>query len=355
MTEEKVTVVITNRNGERYLEECISSVLESSYPIYEIIVTDNASVDNSMALIRQKFPGVKILEFQKDIGHSGACARGIEEAGTRYVLILDNDTKVTKDWLFYLMDGMKRTGGAICTSRVLFYDNPDTIHSDGGYAHYVGSMILLNGFRKLSDAGGNMEIRELGAAGTVSMLIDKEKIKKGGSFDEDYYIYLNDFEFTLRTRLSGEKIYSVPQSIVYHKGGSEGQSFRGTGQYPAMRAFYIFRNRWFTILKLYSLKTIVLCLPALLVYEASLAIMAAMKGLVFEYLKAAGSLMMNLPNVIKKRKAVKKIREISDGELLTAAPLSLVPGGVSGVLQTRLLSLLNGFLIWYWNKVKVLI
>lgn len=353
-----VTVVITNRNGEEYLEECINSVKGSTYPVDEIIVTDNASEDSSIKLLEQRFPDVKVLAFQNDIGHSGACARGIEEARTRYVLILDNDTKVDKDWLYNLMEASaENPGGTIYTSRIFFYNSPDTLHCDGGYAHYIGSMILLNGFKKYADLDKSKSktTKEIGAAGTVSMLIDKEKIKKVGSFDESFYIYLNDFEFALRARLGGGKIFSVPKSIVYHKGGSKGQSFRGAGKYPPMRAFYIFRNRWLMILKLYSVKTLIICLPSLLVYEAVLIMMAATKGLLLVYIKAIISTIKLSPGLLKKRKEIQKIRKISDRELLTAAPLSLVPGAVKGVFQKKLLYLLDSFLIWYWERIKLLI
>ena len=109
------------------------------------------------------------------------------------------------------------------------------------------------------------------------------------------------------------------------------------------------------LIKLYSLKTIILCIPALLLYEGAIILMAIIKGLLPTYIKAIISGVVVIPNIIRKRKGVKAIRRISDSELLTAAPLSLVPGGVSGVFQKKFLSLLNGFLIWYWKKVKVVL
>lgn len=350
----KVSIVVVNYNGCHNLDECFSSIKEIASPDYEVIMIDNASSDGSVDFMRSNFPWVKVIALERNYGHSYACNLGLREALNDYVLVMDYDTVAGETWLLPLLAAIEtQQGVGICVSRAVFYPQKDTIHSDGGWAHYIGSMILKNGFSPLSGADNN--IMEIGAAGTTSMLIDRRKGLEIGGFDEDFFVYLNDFEFSLRMRLAGYRCLSVPESIIYHKGGNPAVSYRGAGKYPALRAFYIFRNRWLTILKLYSLKTIVLCLPPLLVYEGSIVIMVAMKGLIFEYIKAAGSLMMNLPKVIEKRKAVKKIRKLSDAKLLTAAPLSFVPGSVNGALQTRLLNLLNQFLIWYWNKIKVLL
>lgn len=350
----KVSIVVVNYNGCHALEECFSSLKKVASTDHEIIMIDNASSDGSVDFMRSNFPWVKVIALERNYGHSYACNLGLREALNDYVLVMDYDTVAGETWLSPLLTAIgNEQGVGICVSRAVFYPQKDTIHSDGGWAHYVGSMILKNGFSPLRGADNN--IMEIGAAGTTSMLIDKKKALEIGGFDEDFFVYLNDFEFSLRMRLAGYRCLSVPESIIYHKGGNPAVSYRGAGKYPTLRAFYIFRNRWLTILKLYSLQTIVLCLPALLVYEGSIVIMAAMKGLIFEYIKAAGSLMMNLPKVIEKRKAVKKIRKLSDAKLLTAAPLSFVPGSVNGVLQVRLLNLLNKFLIWYWDKIKVLL
>lgn len=350
----KVSIVVVNYNGCHALEECFSSIKKVASTDHEIIMIDNASSDGSVDFMKSNFPWVKVIALDRNYGHSYACNVGLREASGNYVLVMDYDTVIGETWLDPLLkaiEGDREVG--ICVSRAVFYPQKDTIHSDGGWAHYVGSMILKNGFSPLR--GADINIAEIGAAGTTSMLIDRRKGLEIGGFDEDFFVYLNDFEFSLRMRLAGYRCLSVPESIIYHKGGNPAVSYRGTGRYPAKRAFYIFRNRWFTILKLYSLKTIILCLPALLIYEGSLIVMAGVKGLMWQYLKAAFSLLKNLPAIINKRKGVQRIKKLSDSELLTAAPLSFVPGGVSGFMQARLLSLLNVFLIWYWNKVKVLL
>lgn len=351
----KVSIVVINYKGCHNLGECFSSIKEIASSDYEVIMIDNASSDGSVEFMKSNFPWVKVIALDRNYGHSYACNVAFKEALSDYVLIMDYDTVIGESWLLPLLKAIQDDSNVgICVPRIIFYPQKDTIHADGGWAHYVGSMVLKNGFSPLSGAD-DVRTVEIGAAGTTSMLIDKKKALEIGGFDEDFFVYLNDFEFSLRMRLAGYKCLSVPASVIYHKGGNPAVSYRGTGKYPALRAFYIFRNRWLTIVKLYSFKTIVLCLPALIVYECALIGMAAMKGLLLGYLKAMLSTIRFLPKMLKKRQAVKEMRKISDAELLIAAPLSLVPGAVSGVVQTRLSSLLNSFLIWYWKKVKVVL
>ena len=350
----KVSIVIINYNGCRYLKECLVSIKEKVKIDYEIIVIDNHSSDGSADLLKKDFSWVKLIVLDRNYGHSYACNVAFREAEKDYVLLMDSDTVVTEKWLEPLIRKMEEDPGrGICISRAIFYPEKKMIHSDGGWAHYVGSMVLKNGFSELKSAGGCSE--EIGAAGTTSMLVDKAKALEIGGFDDDFFVYLNDFEFSLRMRLAGYKCHSVPESIIYHKGGNPAVSYRGEGRYPRLRAFYIFRNRWYLIFKLYSLKTILLCLPALLAYECSIFVMALMKGLVLTYFKALFSFFAMLPEILEKRSHIKKIRCIKDKKLFSALPLTFVPGSVKEGGQKSLLQTLDTFLICYWNIIKRII
>jgi len=351
---DKVTILVVNYNGRKDLEECLASVEAAVSPDDEVMVIDNASSDGSADFIRQRFPRVRLIEMDRNHGHSHACNVGLEKATADYVLIMDYDTVVGKVWLSPLVESMRRDPGAgICVSRAIFYPEKEVIHSDGGWAHYVGNMTLKNGFSSLEGASSHSE--EVGAAGSTSMLVDRKKALEIGGFDKDYFVYLNDFEFSLRMRLAGYRCLSCPQSIIYHKGGNPAVSYRGSGQYPRLRAFYIFRNRWFTILKIYSPKTIILCLPALAVYELAIIGMASTRGLLLTYLKALFSVIKSLPAIYEKRKPVQAMRKIPDSELLTSHPLSFVPGSVGKGMQVRLLGLLNILFIAYWKVVRAVL
>ncbi|MBE9503513.1 MAG: glycosyltransferase [Proteobacteria bacterium] len=350
----KVSIVVINYNGYKDLTDCLSSLGQINSPDYEIIIIDNGSTDDSVDLIRSDFPMFKLIALPKNYGHSYACNVAFREAQGDYVLLMDYDTIVGEEWIAPLLETMEcEKNVGICVSRAIFYPAKEKIHSDGGWPHYVGNMTLKNGFALVSKS--ECKVEEIGAAGTTSMLVDKRKALEVGGFDEDYFVYLNDFEFSMRMRLAGYSCFSNPKSIIYHKGGNPDVSYRGEGKYPPLRAFYIFRNRWLTIFKLYSIKTIIGCLPALLIYEIAIISMAFIRGLFLTYMKALLSALRNLPQVYRKRKIVQAMRKISDSELLTAYPLSFVPGSVGGGLQGKLVHMMNALFSWYWKVVKVIL
>ena len=143
----KVSVVIVNFNGARYLADCLLSIKEYVADNHEIILIDNGSADGSADLVKKEFPWVKLIELSRNYGHSFACNVAFREAENDYVLLMDSDTVVTGNWIEPLVKKMEDSPEvAICVSRAVFYPEKKTIHSEGGWAHYIGSMILKNGF-----------------------------------------------------------------------------------------------------------------------------------------------------------------------------------------------------------------
>ncbi len=351
MMNPSITAAVITYNSSPYIEDCLTSIHRSGLAWDNVMVVDDGSSDETCEIVRGKYPEVHLVASQENRGHSHACNQALTNASTDWVVLIDHDTEVDEQWYHELCAALERYPEAgIVVSRAIFASDRQTIHCDGGYGHYLGNMILRNGYRNISEATD--DDAELGAAGTTSMAVNREKAAGVGRFDEDFFIYFNDFEFSLRMRLAGYKLYSAPKSVIYHKAGSTGYSFRGDGDYPARRAYYILRNRWFLILKLYSLKTLILCLPPLLVYEAVVFLMSMKRGLFKPYVKAVGWIMNNLSLLWRIRRQAIKRRKLTDRELLTADVLTFVPGVVKGGLATLIKRFLDSFFVAYWKLVS---
>jgi len=135
---EKVTIAVITYNGEYLLEECISAIKSQDYPEYEIMVIDNNSTDQSVDLVKARFPEVRILQMKENRGPNPARNAAIREANTRYVLLVDDDAVLTPDCLRILMKTMKEYPDiSICHPRVVLYDNHNTIQYDGARIHYI--------------------------------------------------------------------------------------------------------------------------------------------------------------------------------------------------------------------------
>ena len=94
-----ISIVITNYNGKHFLEDCLSSIASQTYQDYETILVDNASRDGSVAFVRERYPGVRIVENTENLGFAGGTNAGIRVSKGEYVLSLNNDTRLEPDFL----------------------------------------------------------------------------------------------------------------------------------------------------------------------------------------------------------------------------------------------------------------
>lgn len=341
----QVTVVLPIYNAKNYLEQCLPPLFTMDYPNYDILVVDDCSSDGSTEYIRQHYPQVRVIRLSKNSGPSKAFNVGIEAADSRYIYIIEHHTIVTTDSLSLLVNVMLADAhAAICYSRQLNVYAENKIVVEGArQAHYIVNQhcerIILEGktfssqdqeniIKDLKKTGDQQPVN-VSAAGTISFLIDKEKLSSIGYFDETFFIYLNDQELALRVRAAGLKCYYVPTSIVYHKSLLHKMSefnFRGGKTYPARRTYYISRHRWLIILSHYSLKTIVFITPALAVYESALLAFVIQRRVFMSYVQSLFWLLTHPRTILKKRQYIQRLKCVKDSELLVAGDMNFVPG-----------------------------
>jgi GT2 family glycosyltransferase len=353
-----VTVVVINFNGKHHLEECLRSVQEADGPICQVILVDDCSTDGSVEFVERRFPEVKVIKLTQNQGPSAARNAGIEAAQTPWVCLLDNDIVVDKGWLIPLIEAMiSEQDVALCASRILLYERPDTIGTDGDDAHFVGLMTQRNAWCQASKVDDSTP-QEIGAAVGISLLIDKFRTETSSNFDPDFFYNFEDLDFCLRNRMLGYRCLVVPQSIVYHKYLTGGVPDLTSSQlsYSPRRAFYVFRNRWFIILKYYRPRTIFVLAPALLLFEIVTVVFAVRKKALRSYLRACKSLWQSLPGILHKRRAIQATRVVPDRVLLSASPLTLGQGTVQeDTLESKLASLFSSILQTYWALVRCLL
>ena len=131
MTVPDVSVIVVNFNGQRYLETCLSSIEQQDFE-REIVLVDNASVDDSVAFVRERFPAVRLVKLERNLGFAGGNNAGARVATGRYLAFLNNDTRVNPSWLGALrraIDGKPDVG--FVTSRIVYMHDPTVIDSAG--------------------------------------------------------------------------------------------------------------------------------------------------------------------------------------------------------------------------------
>jgi GT2 family glycosyltransferase len=199
--------------------------------------------------------------------------------------------------------------------------------------------------------------QEVGVISGASFLLDKTKAQQMGYFDPDYFYNFEELDLCLRIRMLGSRCLVVPQSVVYHKylTGGVAQMTSGQLDYPARRAYYVFRNRWFVLSKLYAARTLFILAPALLLFELVSLVFAVRKKVLNSYWRAWTSVVRNLPSLMRKRRAIQESRVIPDRALLSAPRFTLGRGTTQSASEEQLASFLNSILKGYWALAQRLL
>lgn len=230
LIEPKVHIIILNWNGKEDTIECLHSLRALDYPNFEIVVVDNASTDGSTAEIKDKFPGITLLESEINLGYAGGNNIGLRYAlkhETDYVWILNNDTLVDKNALGSLLAKMKGDQSiGICGSRLIYNHDRETIQALGGgtYNKWLGITAHIGANEPASAEFSEKEVeRQLDYIVGASMLVSDRFLEEVGLLSEDYFLYYEELDWALR----GKEKFSLgyaDKSLVYHK---EGASIKG--------------------------------------------------------------------------------------------------------------------------------
>ena len=184
--------------------------------LYEIIISDDKSSDDSAAYIRSAFPEIKVLESEKNRGFSPAINKGIFIAQYDLLLLLNSDVKLTVNYFKKLLPyfNMEDTFGVM--GRIIGWDD-DEIQDGGKYPAYQGAKIKTSGNNYPLDAAENRKLYSMYLSG-ANALVSREKINELGGFDELFApFYVEDFELSLRAWRIGWKCYYEHNAICRHR------------------------------------------------------------------------------------------------------------------------------------------
>lgn len=286
----KLAVILVNYNGEKYNVACIESILANSNAAeLKIIVVDNASQDDSMRLLGEKYAGneqLELIRLDDNYGFSYANNVGIDRAkeqGADYVMLLNNDTEIMPDMLSQLWECAKRHPGSVAVPKIYYSDDRKRLWSAGGSFSPVIKKAGHIGLDE-TDQGQYDQEREIGFATGCCLWIPMEVIEKAGTLDARFFLYYEDTEYSFRLHRMGIPIYYCPRAVMYHKVGA---STRGADS--ALCAYYIARNwllcnrlhlgrRYPLFLAYYALNRTVCCLLWLVRGKGEL-VQATLKGI----------------------------------------------------------------------------
>lgn len=222
MNNKKLSIIIVNYNGEKYIENCINSIHKYCSSVdYEIIIIDNNSTDNSVDLIKDYYPDSILIENEKNLGFAKANNLGVENSSGKYVLLLNNDTIMLNDisTSISILEKDKEVGllGIKMLDKDLNYSK-----SSGNFPKLLSLMFfskLFSNKKGFSDGAFSKELIEVDWIQGSFLLIPKLLYEKVKGLDEDYFMYVEDVDFCKKIQKIKKKIiYQSSQSYI-HFGG----------------------------------------------------------------------------------------------------------------------------------------
>jgi len=245
-----VAIVILNWNGENYLQKFLPILIDNSLiPGVEIIVADNASTDTSLSLLKDKFPTIRTIVFDKNYGFAGGYNKALAEVEADYFVLLNSDVEVTPGWLnpmLAYMDGHEKV--AACQPKILSYANRSKFEhagAAGGYIDRFGFPFCRGRILGLAeeDKGQYNTITDIFWATGACLMIRSNLFWKAGGLDDEFFAHMEEIDLCWRLKSRGYRIVCIPESSVFHVGG-------GALNYESPHKTYLnFRNNLLMLYK----------------------------------------------------------------------------------------------------------
>lgn len=276
----KVTIVIPNYNGEKWLKGCLDSLapsVQNSAVAYDIIVVDDASTDKSRDIV-SGYPYVRLIALEKNGGFSNAVNAGITASEAPYVILLNNDTKAKPGFVQSLYNAIKKDNKCFSISASMrMWDREELMDS-------AGDIYCALGWSR-SRGKGRPAIRysrpcRIFSACAGAAIYRKAVFDEIGLFDPLHYMYLEDLDICWRALLAGYSNKYDPGAVVIHYGSATTGS-----RYNSRKALYSASNNIYVIYKNMSALQFLINLPLLIAGFIVKTAFFVRKGMGKDYLK----------------------------------------------------------------------
>lgn len=236
---ENVTVILVNYNGKKYLKNCIESIKRQSYQNLSILIVDNASGDESVQYLQDNYPEIEVITCVENNGFAKGNNIGIEYAvkqGADYVLLLNVDTVIEPDLVEKLM--ASANAATVTVPKIYMDKRLMKVWYAGGEMDYV------QGRSYHCNQAAEKENKAIGFACGCCVLIHRDIIKNVGVFDENYYLYFEDTDLSMRWLQHGITIMYIPAAKMWHKVGGSGGA-----DGSLIKSYYMLRNQLYFMKK----------------------------------------------------------------------------------------------------------
>src|SRR5215212_282225 len=304
----RVTVVVPNWNGEKFLDTCLSSLQEQTFQDFETVLVDNGSTGGSVAFVEENFPEVRVVRLPENRGFSAAVNAGIRSSTTEFVALLNNDTEQDPGWLGALVraaDGHPEAG--LFASKLVDFRDRRLLDGAGDALRSSGLPYRLGHGER--DRGQFDTPSYVFSACGAAALYRRAMLDDVGLFDEDFVSYCEDGDLSFRAQLAGYRCRYVPDAVVYHMGSAT----TGGKRSPTATRLGT-RNSLSLLVKDLPLSVVPHMLPFFALGQLARLLTAAATGSLRAHLEGLAGAWRHLPPMLEKRAGIQKRKCLSDAE-----------------------------------------
>jgi GT2 family glycosyltransferase len=213
--------IVLSWNGREDTLRCLESLTRVERPDLVIVCVDNGSSDGTQQAVRERFPGVVLIEAGANLGYSGGNNVGLRyalERGARWIALVNNDATVAPDVIAgFERAAEERPGAGILAGKVYFADRPQTIWFAGQrVSELLGYSGRPRGYGR-PDGQRYSYVRSTGRAVGALMAVSREAIEAVGLLDEELFAYVEDVDWALRVRDAGFEVVLAPAAHAWHR------------------------------------------------------------------------------------------------------------------------------------------
>jgi GT2 family glycosyltransferase len=336
-----VSVIVLNYNAGDLLLNCVDSLKKSTYANLEILVVDNISSDGSQRKCMEKFPDIKLIQNEKNLGYCGGNNIGIKEAKGEFIVILNPDTIVEPNCVKELILAHEKFGDGLYQPKILSLNEENIIQSTGNMLHVFGFGFARDKGNRITDK--KEEVEKIGYASGTCLFTSRKVIEKVGLLDEFLFLYHDDLDLGWRAAQIGINSYYVPDSKIFHV---ESYSLK----WSAKKFYWLERNRKYCLLTHYSKETYGKMRFSLMLVDLFVWVFYISKGFLGAKINAELEIRKNKEIIEKKFNELEKRKTVSDEKLIKNFPDEIfVPRNVS---QESMNHTFNSILTKLSKKVK---
>ena len=214
-----VSVIILNYNGKSFLPKCLSSVLQTNYANFEVVLVDNGSTDESLILVQKAFGSdqkLKIVRLPKNLGFGPGNNIGFKHAIGDYIVFLNNDTTVDSDWLAPLVDTLEKDQTVGLAQSVILAMDCNRMLTAGFIVSDFWISLNPIGYGQPWQDNHYPDVFDISFASGTAMMTRRELIQNVGLFDPKYFWFYDDTYFSFKTWISGKRVVTVSRSKIHH-------------------------------------------------------------------------------------------------------------------------------------------